>query len=263
MMIFKKAISRRTVLRGMGVTLSLPLLDAMVPAFASAQSGAVRPVKRLSFQYVPDGIIMDQWTPAAEGAGFELSPILEPLAPFRDKFLVLTGLDSNQAASLPGEIAAEHARAGSAYLTGVHTLGRNMEAAVHAGTSVDQFAALELGKETELASLELGIESGEVASACGGGYSCAYYNTISWRNAATPLPMENNPRAVFERMFGDSSSTSREERLARMQANRSIVDFVVKEVPRLLGDIGPSDRAKVDQFLEALRDIERRIQKAE
>jgi hypothetical protein len=266
MMIFKKVIPRRRFLRGVGASLALPLLDGMVPAFASTLKTPGNPVSRLSYVYVPNGIMMDKWTPATEGAGFELTPILKPLAALRDRLVVVSGLQSKPAVELPGEESAPHPRAGTAYLTGVHVLPKfqgNEGSVISGGISADQIAAKELGKYTELGSLELGIETGAVASACDSGYSCAYLNTISWRNATTPLLVENNPRTVFEHLFGSSDSTSRDERLSRTRANRGILDYVSQEVARLLAEVGPEDRAKVSQYLDAVRDVERRIQMAE
>jgi hypothetical protein len=260
MMIFKKAIDRRTFLRGVGATLALPLLDGMVPAFAAAET--TKPATRLAIVTVPNGIIMDKWTPKTEGANFELTPTLEPLASFKDQMLILSGLNSNEARQLPGEIAGDHPRACSALLTGVHpkmTSGVDLRA----GVSVDQYAAQELGKQTQLASLELGIESPSIVGSCESAYSCAYYNTISWRTAATPMPMENHPRAVFERMFGDSDSTDPKVRAARIRENRSLLDFVNADASRLIETLAPSDRLKVSQYLDAVRDVERRIQMAE
>jgi hypothetical protein len=260
MMIFKKAIPRRAFLRGIGASVALPLLDSMVPAFAAPAETPV--ATRLAFFYAPNGITMDKWTPAAEGSSFELTPILKPLGAFRDRMLVLSGLDQNQGHSMPGENAGDHPRASATYLTCVHpkaTSGSDLRA----GTSVDQIAAKELGKHTQLASLELGIEPTEILGTCESAYSCAYYNTICWRTPTTPLPMENNPRAVFERLFGDSESTSREERLARIQEKRSVLDFASRGVARLMRDVSSSDRVKVTQYLEAVRDVERRIQMAE
>ncbi len=260
MMIFKKAIPRRTFLRGLGATFALPLLDGMVPAFAAAQD--TKPATRLAIVTVPNGIIMDRWTPKAEGANFELTPTLEPLAPFRDQMLVLSGLNSNEARQLPGEIAGDHPRACSALLTGVHpkmTSGVDLRA----GVSVDQYAARDLGQHTQLASLELGIENPSIVGSCESAYSCAYYNTISWRTPTTPMPMENQPRAVFERLFGDSDSTDPKVRAARLQENRSLLDFVSQDAARLLATLAPSDRLKVNQYLDAVRDVERRIQMAE
>jgi Protein of unknown function (DUF1552) len=262
MMIFKKAIPRRTFLRGVGATLALPLLDGMIPAFAAGLDSA-RPLSRLSVVYVPTGMIMDQWTPAQEGAAFELSPILAPLAPFRDRTLVLSGLALHNAdALLPGEGAVgNHSRASATFLSGVHpkkTEGADLEA----GTTIDQMAATELGKHTQLSSLELCMES-DLVGTCEQGYSCAYLNTLCWRNPTTPLPMETQPRAVFERLFGDTGTTDSAARLARIREDRSILDSVREDVSRLLTGLAPADRLKIDQYLDAIRDVERRIQVAE
>ena len=260
MMIFKKAIPRRTFLKGVGATLALPLLDGMVPAMAAV--GDSQRVNRLSFVYVPNGIIMDQWTPATEGAGFEMTPILEPLAPYRDQMLVLSGLDCKNANPQPGEGGGDHERGSGAFLTGVHpkkTGGTDIEA----GTSIDQVAAKELGNQTELASLELTLDFAEFVGGCDPGYSCAYTNTLCWRSPNTPIPMENNPRAVFERLFGSSDTTDPAERLARIKKDRSILDAVRQDVARLVPGLGPTDRRKLTEYLDAVRDVERRIQKAE
>jgi len=261
MMIFKKVVPRRAFLRGMGATLALPLLDGMVPAFASALDESATAV-RLGIVYVPNGIIMSKWTPATEGAGFEMTPTLEPLAPFRDKMLVLSGLAHKTALALAGEGAGDHARAAATFLSGVHPK-KTEGAGIQAGTTVDQFAAKELGKQTQLMSLELALDSTEVVGSCDGGYSCAYTNTLSWRSPTTPMPMENKPRAVFERLFGDSDSTDPKERIARIRRDRSVLDFVTEDVTRLVNGLGPGDRAKVTEYLEAIRDVERRIQRAE
>ena len=258
MIIRNLAIPRRTFLRGTGAALALPFLDAMVPAFAATSA---RPT-RMMFIEVPNGIMMDKWTPAAEGSDFALTPLLEPLAPFRDRMLVLSGLDQGEAGSLPFEIGGAHPRACTAWLTGAHcrmTSGADL----FAGISVDQVAAREFGKETQLASLEVGLESSEVVGACESSYSCAYYNTISWRNETTPLPMENRPRAIFERLFGVSGSTDPKVRLDRMRRNSSILDAVSADVSRLRGKLAPTDWSKIDQYLEAVRDVERRIALAE
>jgi hypothetical protein len=205
---------------------------------------------------------MERWTPAAEGAGFELTPTLRPLAPFRDRLLVVTGLANQPAYPAVGEGTGDHVRASATFLTGVHpkkTEGPD----IRAGVSMDQIAARELGRDTQLSSLELCLDTNELIGACEAGYSCAYANTLSWRNESTPLPMENQPRAVFERLFGDSDDTTQAARLARIQDDKSILDSLVQEVARLQKRLGPGDRAKVTQYLEAIRDIERRIQKAE
>ena len=259
MMIFKKAIPRRTFLRGIGATVALPLLDGMIPALAAAGDTAAKSPTRLSFVYVPNGMIMNKWTPAAEGASFALTPILEPLAPFRDRFLVLSGLNHDTADPLPGEgEVAPHDRAGASFLTGVHAKKEG-----HVGISVDQIAAKELGKHTQLASLELGLDSNDVAGQCERGWSCAYVHTLSWRTPTTPMPIENEPRVVFERLFGDSNTTDPAERLARIQRRRSILDSVTQAAARLLTGLRPSDRARLAEYLDAIRDVERRIQVAE
>src|SRR5262245_1707890 len=240
MIVTRKSLSRRTVLRGLGATMALPLLDGMVPAFAAQNQTAARPVIRLGVMYVPMGAVMNNWTPAGEGAQFEMSPILQPLTPFRDRVLVLTGLDNKPAVALLGEPAGGHGRIGGAFLTGVHakpTEGADFAA----GISVDQIAAAHLGRETQLASLELGLETSGLAGACDVGYSCAYVNTICWRSATSPLPMENNPRAVFERLFGDSDSTDAAARIARIEKDRSVLDSVTQTVADLQKSLGQRD----------------------
>ncbi len=255
-----KHLARRTFLRGLGVSVALPFLDGMVPAFALQRQTA--PAKRFGAVYVPNGVEMRMWTPKAEGAGFGLSPILEPLAPFRDQTFVLSGLADKVAVPLPGEGIGDHARASSTWLTGVR-VKKTEGPDIRAGVSLDQLAAQHLGKETQLASLELALDSVEVLGACDAGYSCAYANTIAWRTPTTPLPMENNPRAVFERMFGASDSTDPATRQARLQQDRSILDFVTDEVKALNRALGAGDQGKLSEYLEAVRDVERRIQTAE
>jgi len=258
MFITRKSIPRRAFLRGAGAVLALPVLDAMTPAL-SAEPG--RPI-RLSFIEVPNGIMMDKWTPATEGADFALTPILEPLADFRNRMLVLSGLDQRQAAALGAEIGGDHPRACTAWLTGAHAK-MTSGADLRAGISVDQVAAREFGKYTQLASLEVGLDPPDIVGACESAYSCAYYNTISWRNETTPLPMENRPRAIFERLFGDRASSDARARLAARQELRSILDAVNEDVKRLRGKLAGPDRGKIDQYLDAVRDVERRIQLAE
>ena len=255
MIISKRVLPRRTVLRGLGAAVALPMLDGMVPALTALGRTAARPVSRLGVVYVPNGIVMDRWTPATEGAGFDLPPILRPLERFRDRVTVVSGL-SNKG---PDDI---HETGATSFLTGVPPK-RTQGARLGAGVSMDQVAARETGRHTQLASLELALESGDDVGTCGGGYTCAYTNTICWRSDTTPLPMETNPRAVFERLLGDAAGTDPAARLARIEQNRSLLDAVTDKVARLRRDLGPSDRRRLGQYLEAVRDIERRIEKAE
>jgi hypothetical protein len=260
MIILNKVMQRRTFLRGAGTALALPFLDAMIPVFGAGHE-TERPL-RLSFIEVPNGIMMDKWTPNTQGSGFQLKPVMESLAPFRDRMLVLSGLDQNEARQLEGELGGDHSRACAAYLTGAHckmTSGGDLRA----GISVVQVAAREFGKHTQLASLEVGLESSEVVGACESAYSCAYYNTISWRNETNPLPMENRPRVIFERLFGDSGSTDPKVRMTRIKENHSILDSVMEEISQLRNRVATTDRGKVDQYIEAIRDVERQLQIAE
>ena len=259
MTIFKKHMSRRTVLRGLGAAVALPVLDGMVPAFASAPTA--KPAMRLSFVYAPNGMIMQRWTPSTEGTGFDFPSILEPLAPFRDSLQVLSGLQHSTARPLPEDKDvddAPHERAGCTYLTGIHPKREGP-----LGVSVDQLAADELGKQTQLASLELGLQDNDVVGQCEKGWNCSVLRTLSWRTPTTPLPMENRPRAVFERLFGDSDSTNPAERRAQIEQDRSLLDSVADAASRLIATLGPSDRGKVSEYLDAIRDIERRIHLAE
>ena len=258
----KQALPRRTFLRGLGVSVALPLLDGMVPAFAAGRTAGARAVKRLGAIYVPNGVEMRMWTPKGEGTAFEFPLILEPLEAFRGQTLVLSGLADKPAVPAPGEGIGDHARASATWLTGVRAK-KTEGPDIRAGVSVDQIVAQHLGQETQLASLELALDSVEVLGACDAGYSCAYANTIAWRTATTPLPMENNPRAVFERLFGASDSTDAATRAARIEQDRSILDFVTAEVAALRRRLGPSDTGKLTEYLEAVRDVERRIQTAE
>jgi len=250
------------VLRGLGASIALPLLDGMIPALTAAAKTAAKPVRRLGCIYVPNGVEMRMWTPKTEGAGYGLSPILEPLKPFYDQTMVLSGLADRVAVPLPGEGIGDHARASSTWLTGVH-VKKTEGPDIRAGVSMDQIAAQVLGKETQLASLELALDSVEVLGACDAGYSCAYANTISWRTPTTPLPMENDPRAVFERLFGASNSTDPAARLARIRQEKTILDVVTDEIGSLSRTLGSSDRQRLNEYLEAVRDVERRIQTAE
>ena len=262
MIITKKTLPRRTVLRGLGAAMALPLLDGMVPALTAVGRTVAQAKPRLGVVYVPHGAVMSNWTPALEGTGFEFTPILEPLEGFRDHLTILSGLDHAPAAMMPGDPAGGHGRITGAFLTGVHakpTEGADFEA----GRSVDQIAAEQLGQETQLASLEVGIGLPEFGGACDAGFSCAYISTLCWSTPTTPLPMESNPRAVFERLFGDGTSTDPAARRERMQKDRSILDAVTQKVARLQEDLGARDLAKLDDYLTAVRDVERRIQRAE
>jgi hypothetical protein len=260
MMITKKYLPRRTVLRGLGAALALPLLDSMTPAFAGVRDTAAKAVRRLGVIYVPMGMNMAKWTPPTEGA-LELTPILEPLASFRDRLVVVSGLDSQEGT---GNDNGPHPRVQAAWLTGARA--RQTDGIdIRAGVSMDQIAARAFANETQFASLELALEAVDTPNGgCANfGYSCAYSSTIAWSTPTTPLPMEFNPRAVFERLFGTSASTDQRTRLAQIQRNRSLLDAVTEKIARLEKRIGPGDRAKLTQYLDAVRDVERSIQKAE
>lgn len=258
MIISKKAIPRRAMLRGMGSMLALPLLDSMVPALAALQKTVARPINRFGVMYVPNGMIMKNYLPLTEGAAFELTPTLSALAPFREHVLVLSGLEC---IPTPGRPGGAHAKASTRFLTDVSP--PLSETWLDAGISMDQILAQEMGKQTQVASLELAMESGETAGACDTGFACPYTNTISWKAQNTPLPTQNNPRVVFERLFGDSTSTDPAVRLARLRQQRSVLDSVSEEVARLEGVLPQSDRAKLSEYLDAVRGVEQRIQIAE
>jgi hypothetical protein len=249
-----KSLARRTVLRGIGATLSLPFLESMVPAMALRGQASGKPAHRFQTFYVPNGMAMEYWTPKDEGSGFELSPILEPLAPFRDQLLVLTGLKANW--------NYIHAGASGSFLTGTTRGGRN-EVEIIADVSIDQLLARQFAKTTQLASLELAMDPPANAGACTGNLSCAYTHTISWKSPTQPLPMEYNPRAVFEKLFGDTGSTDRQARQARLRQHKSILDSVTGKLADLKRELGPQDQVKVNEYSESIRDVERRIEKAE
>ena len=259
--IFKKHLSRRTFLRGVGVTMSLPLLDAMVPASTALAQTAAKPNVRLGLCFIPHGAVMNQWTPATTGA-LELSPILQPLAAHKDRVVVLSNLAHAMAGPQgPGDNGGDHTRSPAVFLNGVHPK-RTDGADIYAGVTIDQIAAQKIGLETPLPSLELATEdySGLVGS-CDVGFSCAYMNTISWRTPTTPLPMEINPRLVFDRLFGDGATAA--ERLERIEQQRSILDAITGQVRRLQGGLGANDRNRVAEYLDTVREIERRIQLSE
>ena len=251
MIVTKKAIARRTVLRGMGATLALPWLDAMVPALARA--AVTKPVKRLGVVYVPNGIFMPNWTPATEGTGFEFTPTLKPLEKFRDQLLVVSGTDS---------VVGGHSGGCTSFLTNIVPKSSDSSDLL-AGLSMDQLIASHFGRVTQLNSLEISLDGRDWAGSCDPGYSCAYTNTIAWRTPTTPLPMENNPRAVFERLFGDSGTTDPAARRAARAIDRSILDSVSESTARLRRTLGLQDEAKLEEYLEAVRSVEQRLQMAE
>jgi hypothetical protein len=255
MIVHKMALPRRSFLRGVGVTVALPLLDAMVPALSAAP---VSP-RRLGFVYIPNGAVMAKWQPKAAGALQELPSTLSPLAPFKNQLVIPIGLNQKMAESF-GDGNGDHSRAGSTYLSGVHP--KHTEGAdVKNGTTVDQYAAQELGRDTRLRSLEVAMEQVFLIGNCDNGYSCAYTNSISWRTPTEPNPMETNPRVVFERLFGDGGSAA--ARLAQMREDRSILDFVDSGIAGLQKKLGATDRNIVSDYLDSVREIERRIQIAE
>ena len=263
MFITKMSLPRRTFLRGVGATLALPLLDGMVPAFAIAARGRSDRTRRLAVAYVPNGIQMEQWTPAADGAASRSRRSSSRSRPFRDRMLVVTGLANRPAFPAAGEGTGDHVRASATFLTGVHpkkTEGPD----IRAGVSMDQIAAQALGKDTQLTSLELCLDSNELIGACEAGYSCAYANTLSWRNPTTPLPMENQPRAVFERLFGDSDNTT-QGGAPRPDPGRSQHPRFARRGSAAAAAAARAGRPRASstQYLDAIRDIERRIQKAE
>ena len=257
-------LSRRTVLKGLGTAIALPWLEAMWPAFSLAGSSA-RPQplpKRMVFIYVPNGIHMPAWTPSEEGSNYRLPPTLEPLKPFKKDLLVLSGL-AQQKAYPNGDGPGDHARAMSTFLTGVQ-IRKTSGADIHAGVSVDQVAAQKLGRQTKLASLEIGCEGGRQAGSCDSGYSCAYSSNLSWRTPTTPMIKEVNPRLAFERLFsnGDPKETAA-SRAKRERYRKSILDFVTEDAKHLHQRLGHNDQRKLDEYLTAVRDVERRIVKAE
>ena len=261
MIITQKALPRRTFLRGIGATLALPFLDAMVPAGSAVAVAVTEPTRRLGFIYVPNGVIQEQWVPTMTGRSFALSPILGPLEPFREQVLILSGLAHRQADSF-GDGNGDHPRATAAWLSGVHAWerrGRQGPTDIKLGITADQIAAREFGKETPVSSLELALEQ-PTAIACDTG-DCFYSNTISWRNDTTPLDMEAHPRVIFERLFGEGGSAA--DRLAVSKQTGSILDSVTAEVARLEQTLGVGDRNKLDEYFDAVRDVEQRIQRSE
>jgi len=262
MKILHKPLPRRTFLRGVGAAMALPLLDSMVPWSTTARAAGQRPV-RLGYVYRPNGMVgaCDKsprpfmWTPKTAGADFEFSPTMKALEPFRDQLNVFSGLAQLNGRAL-GDGPGDHARAAATFLTGVHPY-RTGGADVKLGISADQIAANALGKYTQLTSLELGLEAQPLAGNCDSGYTCAYM-TMSWRSPTVPVP-----RAAFERLFGDGQSTDPAERMSRLAAQKSVLDYVTDSLSRLQGRLGVSDKRKLDEYMDSVRDIERRIQLAE
>lgn len=259
MIITRKHLPRRAFLKGVGAAVALPMLDAMAPALAATTKAPVR----LAFVYVPNGIVnIDWWTPKGVGKDFEFSRILTPLEPLREEIFVLTGLDDHNGNAL-GDGPGDHGRAGASYLSGVHCR-KTAGADIQAGVSADQVAAKLIGGKTRFPSLELGCEDSRTVGNCDSGYSCAYTNSISWRTPTTPNPPEINPRMVFERLFGTADlSLSPEIRARRAEYRKSILDLVREDTAKLAGKLGSSDRRKIDEYLYAVREIEKRIESAE
>jgi hypothetical protein len=255
-LIFKKSIPRRTFLKGTGASIALPVLDAMFPALASVKDRAEIP-RRLSIVYAPNGMNMKKWTPTETGANYELSPIMQPLASYKDRMTVLSGMANMEGYAKPGEgESAPHERAGAVFLTGVHPRREG-----EVGISVDQIAAQELGKKTQLASLELGLHSSDAVGQCEKGWSCAFISTLSWRTPTQPLPIENRPRAVFERLFGDSGNPA--QRLERIKKEQSILDSVREAARDMMKQVSAEDKLRLSEYLDGMRDIEHRIELAE
>jgi Protein of unknown function (DUF1552) len=251
----RKSLPRRTFLRGVGATVALPLLDAMVPSFTALAQTPATPRTRFGAVFIPNGAIMESWTPVDGGSGLTLSPILQPLEPFRDRLVVISNLVR---AATPG---GDHAVSAAGWLTGVGAKRTEAED-ILAGITIDQVVAQQIGQDTPFPSLELATEdfTGYIG-ACTTGYSCAYANTISWSSPTTPLPMEINPRVVFERLFGEPGTPA--QRAATMRRDRSILDFVIGETERLRQGLGARDRTRLDQYLDNVREIERRIERTE
>ena len=260
MIITKTSLPRRTFLRGLGATLALPMLDAMVPALSAMARSAGVP-RRLGFVYIPNGVNVEKWTPAGAVTGpLQLSPTLSPIERFRDKLVVLTHLDSRPA-DAQGDGSGDHARSSGAWLTGVHP--RKTEGGdARAGKTVDQFAADALGKATQFPSLELGVDDIALLGGCEPGYACVYQNTLSWRTPTSPMPMQTNPRVVFERLMGGDARTGA-ERMALARAQASILDSITEEARQLKRRLGGGDRGRLDDYLAGVRELEVRIEKLE
>jgi len=260
MIVTGKHLPRRTFLKGLGAAVALPMLDAMTPAFAAP--ALKRTPTRLAFTYIPNGVTLQAWTPAAAGREFEFTRILKPLEALREHTLVITGLAQQNANAL-ADGAGDHARAAACYLTGVHPR-KTAGADIQAGVSVDQIAAGAIGGDTRFPSIELGCDESRTVGNCDSGYSCAYTNSLSWRSPTSPMPPETNPRLAFERLFGGiDAGLDPATRAIRRRQRRSILDIVAERTNALVGSLGPSDRRKMDEYLTSVREIERRIEIAE
>ncbi len=256
-------LPRRSFLKGIGTAMALPMLDAMTPGRAlGAAKTAAQPPVRAAFIFVPNGVHMDNWKPKTTGANFELPSILEPLAPVRNDLLVLSGLTHDKGRA-NDDGPGDHARNAGVFLTGAQPL-KSEGSEIRAGVSIDQLIARQIGSETRFASLEIAAEGGRSSGKCDSGYSCAYSNNIAWRDPATPLPAEVDPRLVFERLFGNQvAKEMSESQLRRQRFKKSILDFVLEDANRLSGKVGRDDKQKLDEYLTAVRDIEQRIERAE
>lgn len=258
-------LPRRTFLRGLGTTLALPFLDAMLPLRLLASEGAKAVPKyprRLAFLYIPNGADMANWTPKTEGADFDLPATLEPLKPYQQDLQVLSGLAHDKARP-NGDGAGDHARASATFLTAAQAR-KTAGADIHVGVSVDQVAASKIGRLTRLPSLELGCDKGQRSGNCDSGYSCAYSFNISWKTPSTPLPPEVDPRLVFERLFAsERGEESAEARTRRQNYRKSVLDFVQEDAQRLRSNLGYTDQRKLDEYLTAVRELEQRIEQAE
>lgn len=255
----KLLLSRRTLLRGVGAAIALPAMESLIPSAMAAATLENRP-RRLSVFYIPNGLHMPQFTPATAGKNYQLTPILEPLARHRDKFSVITGLAHYNASAL-GDGPGSHGRSCGAWLTGAHPK-RTEGADIFCGVSMDQVIAVQTGQHTQLASLELGIEPPSLLGSCDVGYSCTYTNTLSWRSPTSPLPVTVKPADVFERLFGDTSALDEKSRKAQLATRASILDFVMEDASRLSPRLGMNDRRKLEEYLDSIRTVELRIQKA-
>ena len=255
MFLSKISLPRRSFLRGLGATLALPLLDSMTPAFAAT----TKAIPRLGFMYIPNGVSLGYWKPTGSGTDFQFSPTLSALEPFRDRVNILSGL-AHHCADRTNDGSGDHSRAAGAFLSGCHAK-RTEGADLYLGITADQIAAKSLGKDNLLASLELKLDDSDLDPLCDEGYTCAYMNTFSWSSATTPLPMENNPRLVFQRLFGEGQNA--QERLTQTREDRSILDAVTGSMKRLESTLGPADRQKMDQYFTAIREVELRLQRIE